>query len=154
MRTPSSLSLSLCNPPLTFERLNQSLWNLVMCDVYYGIWAYLNGILLKSLPCLGQQQIHIQLWTRRFLCGPCLIQGGSVCLCIPLLHIVECSENCRRQQRWLLIRIDCKIEIENKYLWRANVGRHEISSQISSESQKRLKRPNYVNLDSRDENYE
>jgi hypothetical protein len=33
----------------TFECLNQYLWNLV-CTVYHGNWAHLNGILHKSLP--------------------------------------------------------------------------------------------------------
>jgi hypothetical protein len=34
-------------PPLTFEWQNQSLWNMVHI---YGTWAYLNGVLHKSLP--------------------------------------------------------------------------------------------------------
>jgi hypothetical protein len=81
---------------VSFESLNQSLWNFV----YHGIWAHLNGVLHKSLSSvcesvcvfpvsllgngsvktLQRQRIHTQqynnCWTRFFyLWGPCRIKG-------------------------------------------------------------------------------
>jgi hypothetical protein len=103
MRSPCCQCV--CVSPLSdFECLNQSLWNLV-CTVFHGTWAHLNGVLHKSLPSvcvsvfvsplslLGNgslntfplQQIHQtkkNCWRRRFRCGPCRIKGEYVGLSV------------------------------------------------------------------------
>jgi hypothetical protein len=46
MKSSCYLCVCLYPPLLTFECINQSLWNLV----YHSTWAHLNSILHKSLP--------------------------------------------------------------------------------------------------------
>jgi hypothetical protein len=48
---------------LTFERLNQSLWNLVC--IHDAIWAQLNGILHKSLPLVACLYVYPPMVARQ-----------------------------------------------------------------------------------------
>jgi hypothetical protein len=125
MQSPSCLHINV-SPLLTFKCLIQSLWNLVCISWQLSPYERRNSemppislCVCMCIPpycwqatarwtrsfCNEYTQQQKNYWTRHFLCGPCLIKGESVDLCIPLSLLGNGSVNKFPWQRGIVLGV-------------------------------------------------